>query len=458
MAKTAAIGLDRFDEIIEGNYFYIDKTAFIRQWWENGDKVTLITRPRRFGKTLNMSMVEQFFSVNDAGRGALFQDLSIWQEETYRKLQGTYPVISLTFAGVKENSYWKTRKRINQIFVNLYADYRFLLESDVLTEAEKEYFKSVSIDMDEVTAAAALHQLSRYLSHYYGKKVLILLDEYDTPMQEAYLAGFWEELVAFIRSLLNAAFKTNPYMERAIMTGITRVSKESVFSDLNNLEVVTATSRKYEDAFGFTQEEVLHALEAFGLTGQKEAVKQWYDGFKFGDLDCIYNPWSVINFLSQREIAPYWVNTSSNKMVGELIRAGSREMKEDFEVLMQGGIIETVIHEEIVFDELKDCQDAVFSFLLACGYLKIVSVDRSRLLDLFSGEVVYRLALTNGEVRWMCAFLVRRWFSVVNRQYDRFVKAFLEDDVAQMNENINEITNKTFSFFDVGGENQSESD
>ncbi|MBO5144147.1 MAG: AAA family ATPase, partial [Lachnospiraceae bacterium] len=234
MARTVGIGIQDFGKIIENKYFYIDKTDFIREWWSSGDDVTLITRPRRFGKTLNMSMVEQFFSLKYAQRGDLFEGLSIWQQEEYRKIQGTYPVISLSFANVKEVSYELTRKKICQILTKLYADNSFLLDSGLLHDADKRYFKRISEDMDDSDATLALYQLSDFLNRYYGKKVIILLDEYDTPMQEAYVDGYWKELVAFTRSLFNAAFKTNPWLERAIMTGITRVSKESIFSDLNN--------------------------------------------------------------------------------------------------------------------------------------------------------------------------------------------------------------------------------
>ena len=249
MAKTVAIGIQSFDKIIEGNYFYIDKTPFIKEWWESGDDVTLITRPRRFGKTLNMSMLEQFFSVDYAGRGDLFEGLSIWQEEKYRELQGTYPVISLSFANIKEKDFTTTSYRIRQMLMKLYEKNSFLRESDVLSNAEKQYFERMASDMSEEDAPLALYQLSDYLCRYYGKKVIILLDEYDTPMQESYVSGFWDELVAFTRSLFNSTFKTNPYLARAVMTGITRVSKESIFSDLNNLNVVTTTSDEYATDF-----------------------------------------------------------------------------------------------------------------------------------------------------------------------------------------------------------------
>ena len=293
MAKTVAIGIQSFDKVIEGNYFYIDKTLFIKEWWESGDDVTLITRPRRFGKTLNMSMLEQFFSVDYADRGDLFEGLSIWREEKYRQLQGTYPVISLSFARVKETDYKTTYEKICQIIRNLYIKNIFLKESDVLTDSDRQYFDRIlSVDISSSDITSSLYQISDYLSRYYGKKVIILLDEYDTPMQEAYVNGFWDELVAFTRSLFNSSFKTNPYMSRAVMTGITRISKESIFSDLNNLEVVTTTSNKYAAAFGFTEEEVYDSLDACGYSDKKEIVKNWYDGFTFGSKSDIYNPWS----------------------------------------------------------------------------------------------------------------------------------------------------------------------
>ena len=245
MARNIGIGHQDFEDIRVNGDFYIDKTDFIKEWWESRDSVTLITRPRRFGKTLTMSMVEKFFSIAYAGRKDLFEGLSVWEQESFRNLQGTYPVISLSFATVKETSYGNTRKKICQLIRTLYNQYDFLLDSGKLNESEKEFYQKVSADMEEYVATDSLNALSNYLMKYYGKKVIILLDEYDTPMQEAYVNGYWEEMAAFIRSLFNATFKTNLYMERAIMTGITRVSKESIFSDLNNLEVVTTTSDKY---------------------------------------------------------------------------------------------------------------------------------------------------------------------------------------------------------------------
>ena len=298
MTTNVAIGIQSFDKIIEGNYFYVDKTAFIKEWWESGDDVTLINRPRRFGKTMNMSMVEAFFSVDYADRENLFEGLSIWEDEKYRAIHGSYPVIFLSFARIKDKTYEETKEKICEVLRNLYIQYSFVRDGEQMTDADKRFFDSVlENDMRETVATSSLYQLSDYLYRYYGKRVIILLDEYDTPLQEAYVDGYWEELVGFTRSLFNSTFKTNPYLERGIMTGITRVSKESIFSDLNNIKVVTTTSNEYSTSFGFTEGEVFNALEEYGYHDRKAEVKQWYDGFIFGEQRDIYNPWSILNFL-----------------------------------------------------------------------------------------------------------------------------------------------------------------
>ncbi len=400
MMRTVGIGNQDFETIRKEGYFYVDKTNFIREWWQSGDNVTLITRPRRFGKTLNMSMVEEFFSIKYAGRGELFEGLSIWKEEKYRRLQGVWPVISLSFANVKETTYFNARKKICRIIRNLYNQYDFLMESGTLNEDEKDFCQSVSADMEDYIATDSLNVLSNCLMKYYGKKVIILLDEYDTPMQEAYVNGYWDELAAFIRSFLNATFKTNPYLERAIMTGITRISKESIFSDLNNLKVVTTTSDKYSDCFGFTQEEVFAALEEFGLSDYKEQVKEWYDGFTFGNRKDIYNPWSIINFLDERKAGTYWANTSSNSLVNKLIREGSRNIKEGFERLLQGEAICAEIDEQIVYDLLENDEQAAWSLLLASGYLKVKKYEAG-ISEFGEWREKYELQLTNFEVKAM---------------------------------------------------------
>ena len=448
MARTVGIGIQDFGKIIENDYFYVDKTAFIKEWWESGDEVTLITRPRRFGKTLTMSMVERFFSLKYAGRGDLFEGLAIWREEEYRALQGTYPVISLSFANVKERDYDTARRKICHILADLYTDYAFLLESDILGEGDKEFFRRVTMDMGDVEATLAIHNLCRYLSLYYTKKVIVLLDEYDTPMQEAYVGGYWKEFVAFTRSMFNAAFKTNPHLERAIMTGITRVSRESIFSDLNNLEVVTMTVSKYGTAFGFTEEEVFAAMDEYGLE-EKERIKSWYDGFIFGEWKDIYNPWSILNYLDKKRVGMYWANTSSNSLVGKLIRESGRGVKESFESLLAGGHLFVPIDEQIVYDQLDHNENAIWSFLVAGGYLKVVSYEEYE-TDPIIKEPRYELALTNYEVKLMFRNMVSGWFAGNLSDYNDFVKALLCGDVDAMNEYMNRVASETFSFFDTG--------
>ena len=448
MKRNVAIGIQGFDKLREGNYFYVDKTSFIKEWWERGDDVTLIMRPRRFGKTLNMSMLENFFSIQYANRGDLFEGLSIWDEEKYQKLQGTYPVISLSFANIKEKDYQTTKIRIFQVLTKLYNQNRFLLEGSLLNENEKNYFLSVNEAMEEVVASVALYNLCDFLSRYYGEKVIVLLDEYDTPMQEAYVQGYWDELVSFTRSMFNATFKTNPYLARAIMTGITRVSKESIFSDLNNLKVVTTTSNEYTTSFGFTEEEVFYALEEVGLEEEKTKVKQWYDGFVFGNQQDIYNPWSILNFLDTKVYGTYWANTSSNRLVNKLVREADSEIKTIFEDLLKGKIIRCEVDEQIVYNQLDMDENAIWSLLLASGYLKVLSHERMELVG--DREVLYDLALTNYEVKRMFYSMVRGWFSPVKKDYNGFVKALLRGNLKEMNIYMNHVAIETFSYFDTG--------
>lgn len=445
MPRTVGIGHQHFEQMITSNNFYIDKTSFIKEWWENNDAVTLITRPRRFGKTLNLDMLNSFFSVSHSGRSDLFEGLSIWEDEKYRSLQGTYPVIFLSFAGVKAASFPDARKSICQIIENLYNKYDFLLETGHLNENEKKLYAKVSVDMENYLASNSLNALSDYLMRYYGKKVIILLDEYDTPMQEAYMYGYWDELVSFIRNLFNSTFKTNPFLGRALMTGITRVSKESIFSDLNNIEAVTTTSEKYETSFGFTQDEVWEALKEYGQFGERGHVKAWYDGFTFGRSTDIYNPWSIINYLDKRKFSPYWANTSSNGLVGKLIREGSPDIKMVMEDLLSGKALRTQIDEQIVFNHLGRKESAIWSLLLASGYLRVkhLSMDKRE-------RTIYELVLTNREVSLMFEQMVEDWFSDFTPAYNNFIKALLLDDKEAMNLYMNRVALTTFSYFDTG--------
>lgn len=448
--RTVSIGNQRFDAIRERNCFYIDKTGFIKEWWESEDEVTLITRPRRFGKTLNMNMLECFFSNRYENRGDLFEGLSIWQEEKYRKLQGTYPVIFVSFADVKQRNYEDAVTKIKSILGEVYRQYDFVCYDEVLSNQEKQLFSKVTEDMSDVTAQNALKNLSGILKKYYKKNVIILLDEYDTPMQEACLGGYWEKFTEFIRSMFNATFKTNSYLERAVMTGITRVSKESIFSDLNNLNVVTTTSDEYTTSFGFTEEEVFHALEEGGLSQQKNVVKEWYDGFTFGTSRDIYNPWSITSFLDKKKLGTYWADTSSNGLIGSMIQKSSVEIKENMELIMNGGILEVPLDEQIIFSQLDTDENAIWSLMIASGYLKIVSVKWMNEDGELLYEPIYSLDITNREVRTMFIKMFSGWFKRDTSNYNGFVKALLSCNLEEMNYYMNKVALATFSSFDTG--------
>ncbi len=446
MARTVGIGIQSFDKLITEQCFYVDKTNFIKEWWENKDDVTLITRPRRFGKTLNMNMLERFFSIEYARQGKIFEGLSIWKEEKYRELQGTYPVIFLSFADIKANTFALAKEKICMLIKEIYNKHMYLQKEGFLNENEVEVIRKVFTDMTDSIAAYSLKNLSGFLSRYYGKKVMILLDEYDTPLQEAWVYGYWQEMVEFIRGLFNSTFKTNPYLERAVMTGITRISKESIFSDLNNLEVVTTTLEKYEDSFGFTEEEVWAALQECGLYEKRQAVKDWYDGFTFGKRKDIYNPWSIINYLDKRRFSTYWANTSSNGLVEQLIREGSADIKISMENLLKGEHLYKEIDEQIIFDQLDADENAIWSLFLASGYLKAESYT----LNEETGADLYELALTNKEVQIMFRKMIRKWFSSMGTVYNGFIRALLQDDVKSMNAYMNRVALATFSYFDSG--------
>ena len=447
MNPAVGIGIQDFEKLRNRKCFYVDKTPFIKEWWENADDVTLITRPRRFGKTMNMSMLECFFSNQYEGRGEeLFGDLSIWQEKKYRDMQGKYPVIFLSFAGIKSPTYEEARMAVIQNIMKLYEKYNFLRTEGHLQQIGNQLFDSVNLNMSDATAAIAVNYMTNWLSLYYGEKVLIFLDEYDTPMQEAYIHGYWNEFTNFMRSFFNSTFKTNPSMGRAVMTGITRVSRESIFSDFNNPEVVTTTSQKYETSFGFTEKEVFAALDQFSLSEHKLEVKEWYDGFIFGEHKDIYNPWSILNFLEKGRVGTYWANTSANSLVGKLIREGNSDVKQTMEDLLKGKELVVEIDEQIVFNQLDGDINAIWSLLLASGYLKIVRAPR----DCTDEDQFYRLTLTNKEVKNMFRDMIKTWFRKQNTACNGFIQALMLNDVVKMNRFMNRISENMFSYFDVG--------
>ena len=443
MPRTIPIGRQNFSSLREEDSFYVDKTHFISEWWNSGDDVTLVTRPRRFGKTLMLDTVRTFFSPEFKDRPELFAGLSIERDEKLMALRGTVPVIFLSFANIKGRNYAETLESLKALVVGVYNDFRWLAD-DAFSDTEKEQFSSVRLSMSDPAAQRAVQELSKYLCRHYGVKPIILLDEYDTPMHEAWLAGYWDEIVDFLRGFFNSTFKTNPYLGRGLMTGITRVSKESLFSDLNNLEVVTSTSARYADCFGFTEAEVFAAMDEYGLA-DKAGVKEWYDGFIFGGKRDIYNPWSIIKYLRSGEFDTYWADTSSNSLVGNLLREADQTVKIQLEDLLKGGSLSAWLDEQIVFSQLNSKPGALWSLLIASGYLKVLSCDKSRKL--------YEFALTNHEVKVMMESLIAEWFSydAVASSSRNFRAALLSGDVPIMNTLMNRIAMETFSQFDVTG-------
>lgn len=460
--NRAGLGYQDFAEVRTEHIFYIDKTYFIRDWWEYADKVTLITRPRRFGKTLNMSMVECFFSNKYAGRQDLFEELFIWNARSkdkdfqYRDLQGIFPVIFLSFANIKATKYEDMKYKISEVITELYEQNRYLLEGTLLSENEKSYYNRMTWSASDAMLSSSLRQMSNFLQRYHGREVMILLDEYDTPMQEAWLSNYWNEAVEFFRSLFNSTFKTNPYLYRGLITGITRISKESIFSDLNNLEIVTTTSQKYATAFGFTETEVFQALENAGLGKEKWNVRKWYDGFVFGNVSDIYNPWSIVSFISKNgSYDTYWSNTSGNGLINSLIQKGNSVTKQMVEELLQEKSIRVQIDEQIVFNQLTDNTNAVWSLLLATGYLKVLKTEmimrNNERNNENEGDVWYTLMLTNLEVKRMFRKMVKGWFaSDTELYYNEFIKALLNDNIKKMNTFMNKVALNTFSSFDSG--------
>lgn len=462
MKVKHGLGYQNYEDMMANHIFYIDKTNFIREWWEYADKVTLITRPRRFGKTLNLSTIECFLSNKYEGRSDLFEGRLVWEDENLRKLQGTFPVISLSFAGVK-SGYDKSeadgnvldnvgamKTAVKQILSDVYAKFRDIMKSELFDENDRAYFSSVNDHMTDKTAQVAIRRLCSYLKRVYGKNVIVLLDEYDTPMQEAWVYGYWNHAVAFFRSFFVTTFKDNDSIERGLITGITRISKESIFSELNHLEVVTTLSDKYSTSFGFTEKEVFQVLDELNLSEHKAGVRKWYDGFIFGGCADIYNPWSIIEFISKKgEYAPYWANTSSNSLVSTLIQTGDADAKKTVEDLMKGKSFTAPIDEQIVFNQLEGNTNAIWSLLLASGYLKVTGREPLRAEG--KGKPRCTLALTNMEVALIFEDMVRGWFEmdVESSAYNEFVRAMLLDDVDYMNEFMNSIALNSFSSFDT---------
>lgn len=445
LANPPAIGYQDYEKIAIGKMLYVDKSDFIREWWESFEQISLITRPRRFGKTLMLSFVNCFFSTQYRDRGELFEKLKIWKNSKYRKLQGQYPVILFSLSGVKSSKYENAVISLCMDMRRLFDKYRYILDGDVLSVEEKELFDEYYHrirEENEIYCYSALKTLCELLYRYHDKKVIVLLDEYDTPMQEAYLCGYWDEMSEFMRNFLNCSFKNNEYLERGLITGIARVAKESLFSDLNNLAVHTVTSDRYAASFGFTEKELFDCFDCQDIE-EKAAVKDWYDGFTIGNCKDIYNPWSMVNYISERKLQPYWANSGGYGLISKLFIEGKEYLKNELEVLMNGGSLHKIMNENVTFDELSDTPEAIWPLLLATGYVKADSV-------VCEGLTECDISITNKETLLLFRMMVKHWFSRSERECSDFARALIEGNIETMNMAMNEITLQSFSVFDTG--------
>ena len=443
MARTVTISNKSFETIVENNYFYVDKTMFIKEWWEGGEEVTLITRPRRFGKTLTMDMVERFFSVQYKNSPGPFLKLAIGKDPEMMKLQGTLPVIMLTFMSIEGTTYKMMIGMLSNLVREVFEQFRHDTKlrgvgrenAGFVREILKERYdeKGQVIPLTEQMIIYSLPRLSLMLKRKYGKNVLIILDEYDTPLQSAYLNGYWKQAAEFFGLLFKKTFKENKCLGRALITGISRVSRESLFSPFNNPSMCSVTVPFYEDSFGFTQEEVDDALVEYSMEDRHDDVKRWYDGYRFGDRGGMYNPWSIVSMLSVKKLGSYWTNTASNEIVSHVLRYGSDDLKDKFVVLMQGGTVTARVDEDTTYMTLLAKSDTVWGLLLACGYLKAEECDE---------ENICTLAIVNHEVSRMMDSLVLAWFNTQNDQtsHEKFTQALADCNEEEMQASLSALS------------------
>lgn len=459
--KPLPIGVDDFGKIFEKGYYYIDKTLMIKDLLDKKGEVNLFTRPRRFGKTLTLSMLKYYFeNTGDAEQkrrnAELFSDLAIMKAgEQYTKEMGQYPVIMLTLKSAKQNSYKMAYACLKEAIAAEFARHEDAVVGKLArSQDEEKYRKMCGRDGEDSDYFTSLAFLSYCLYQAYGRKSIILIDEYDVPLENSYFRGFYDEMVGFIRSLFESALKTNPYLEFAVITGCLRVSRESIFTGLNNLEIISITRNEYGEYFGFVQAEVDAMLRDYGMEDKSTVVKQWYDGYQFGSTE-VYNPWSIINFVkvhvSDRDAipVPYWANTSSNSIVKSLVERMDDEggqMQGQLEHLMNGGTIEKPIHEDITYDSIYDSEDNLWNFLFFTGYLKKIAVRQEG-----EGRIV-TMAIPNMEVSYIYKNTIHTWFEKKQRGFDMspLFTAIEEGDTDRMEKEISGFLSKTISYFDYG--------
>jgi hypothetical protein len=445
------VGQSNFRDIIENGLEFVDKSLLIRDILDD-TKVVLITRPRRFGKTLNLSMLQHFFAKEVLGLSTkdLFDNLLITKcDKQYLQHQAQYPVISITFKDIKATNFKVAYESFCRAIKDLYSEHRYLQESSTLHEDEKEIFSSILKEKaSRINIESSLKDLTKYLYRHFGVKPIILIDEYDAPVQHAYMHGFYKEMIDLHRNYLGMALKDNAYLFKAVLTGILRISKESLFSDLNNVEVYSLLRPEYGSYFGFTENEVSDLLVKSNLQEQSGSIKDWYNGYQIGDA-VIYNPWSIINCLKQKgKLQPYWVNTSDNTLIKDLIIQSNTDFKLKLESLLQKKLVEIIIDERVVFNYLKSDEVAIWNLFLMAGYLKVITQRET------DQGTICSLAIPNREVRNLYRRIIETWLSDGRELnwYNQFLTELLNGNVEQMKVYLGEILLQAASTRDMAQE------
>ncbi len=450
--KPLPIGIDNFEKLITRGYYFVDKTLMIKDLLDNKADVNLFTRPRRFGKTLNMSMLQYFFENSNKDNAYLFEKLNIMEAgETYTAHMGQYPVINLSLKSAKQPNFELALKCIKNEIVDEFRRHDYILEGDKLNDEKEEYEKIIRKENEEALYVTSLKFLSQCLEKYHGNKVIILIDEYDVPLENAFFEGFYDKMIKFIRSLFESALKTNPSLEFAVITGCLRISRESIFTGLNNLDIISILNEYYDEYFGFTQNEVSIMLKDYGLSEKEELTKSWYNGYIFGQAQ-VYNPWSVVKFVKDlyknKNVLPtsYWANTSSNSIVKSLIERADNVTKNEIELLIEGKTIEKPVHEDITYDEIYNSMDNLWNFMFFTGYFKKIN-ERMDSED----KRYLELSIPNREVKYIFRTKVLNWFhdKVKSKDLSILYTSIFNKDVDIFQKELNKILRETISFNDA---------
>ena len=452
--KRIPIGYEDFKQLIDSGFYYVDKSMFIYELLHSGGQNNLITRPRRFGKTLNFSMLKYFFDINEKDNAYLFDGLKI--SEYYEELamyRNTHPVITLSLKCAKQGNYREALRGLKYEIQRQFINNKFILDSDKLADEYKdEYKKILSMDEDAVWSNS-IQLLSICLKQYYGTKTIILIDEYDVPLEDAYFSGYYDEMVRFIRSLFESALKTNSALEFSVITGCLRISKESIFTGLNNLAVNSILSNKYSESFGFVQYEVDELMKYYNIEEKSQLMKKWYDGYLFGKSE-VYNPWSVLNQVKEwsedKDISaiPWWTNTSSNNIIRTLVSQADNETKDIIENLIHGGSVETVLKETVTYGDLTENNENIWSFLFFTGYLKIKEIVKTG--EVIGEPTIYSLVIPNLEIKSCYTDIIIQYFEIYKKAInkDNLYKALLGRNAQDFSEQITDLLRKTISFYD----------